>query len=457
MSQLFEAMQNDTVTTNGMPAYKSSLSKVLDLFFKIGTSRGADISAVFKDALNEDAELACKVLLYGRDIRGGNGERQRFRDLLLALVNDFSIPHDLKIKVLDKVPEVGRYDDLHCLTGTAYEHPALTVHLNAIKEGHGLACKWAPRKGPISVKLREMWDVTPKFYRKHIVSHTQVVETQMCKGQWGEISYKGVPSVASKVYAKAFKRQDGERYGAYLESVMNGETTMNAGAIFPHDIYNSSNQGSPQADAQWKSLPNYLEGVDERIMVVSDVSRSMEGMPMAVSVSLGMYFAERLEGVFKDCLITFSEKPSIFKMKSLTLHQRILEVSSMNWGMSTNLESVFDLVLDKAVEYGLPAEQLPTKVLIISDMQFNSAISDSPDRALNMIRKKYEKAGYEMPQLVFWNVNSSDSGNIPVKFNDSGVALLSGSSPAVIKACLGADLDPVKVMMKALSDPRYSL
>ena len=145
-------------------------------------------------------------------------------------------------------------------------------------------------------------------------------------------------------------------------------------------------------------------------------------------------------------------------MKGETLRERIREVSSMAWGMSTNLESVFDLVLAKAVEYDLPAEQLPTKVLIISDMQFNSAISDpNSDRALTMIRKKYAKAGYEMPQLVFWNVNSTDSGNIPVKYNDSGVALLSGSSPAVIKACLGADLDPVKVMMKALSDPRYSL
>lgn len=457
MSQLFEAMQNDTVGTNGMPAYKSSLSKNLDLFFKIGTSRGSDISTTFNAAIDEDVETAVKILLYGRDVRGGNGERQRFRDLLNVFVENSSIEPHLKAIVIEKVPEVGRYDDLHCLVGTSFEEYALKVHLEAIKVGDGLACKWAPRKGPIALKLREIWGVTPKFYRKHIVNHTQVVETQMCKGEWGEISYKGVPSVASKVYSKAFKRQDSERYGAYLESVMKGETTMNAGAIFPHDIYNSSNQGSPQADAQWKSLPNYLEGVDERIMVVSDVSGSMSGMPMAVSVSLGMYFAERLEGVFKDCLITFSERPSIFKMKGNTLKERIREVEHMEWGMSTNLESVFDLVLGKAVEYKLSAEQLPTKVLIISDMQFNHAVSGNPDNALAMIRKKYEAAGYEMPQLVFWNVNSSDSGNIPVKFNDSGVALLSGSSPAVIKACLGADIDPVKVMMKALSDPRYSL
>lgn len=457
MSQLFEAMQNDTVGTNGMSAYKSSLLKNLDLFFKIGTSRGSDISDTFGAALGEDVETAAKILLYGRDVRGGNGERQRFRDLLKALVEDDLVSVAIKAQVIRKTPEVGRYDDLHCLVGTAYEDFALNVHLDGIKTGNGLACKWAPRKGPIALKLRELWDVTPKFYRKHIVNHTQVVETQMCQGEWGAISYKGVPSVASKVYAKAFKRQDGERYSAYLESVMKGETTMNARAIFPHDIYNSSNQGSPQADAQWKSLPNYLEGVNERIMVVSDVSGSMSGMPMAVSVSLGIYFAERLEGVFKDCLITFSEKPSIFKMKGKTLKDRIREIEGMNWGMSTNLESVFDLVLDKAVEYKLTAEQLPTKVLIISDMQFNHAISGSQDRALVMIRKKYEAAGYEMPQLVFWNVNSSDSGNIPVKFNDNGVALLSGSSPAVVKACLGADIDPMKVMIKALSDPRYSL
>lgn len=452
MSVLFE---NDmTTTTNGMAAYGEVGDKVLSLFFKIGTSRGVDMTQAFLDAYAQSPDLALRVLLWARDIRGGAGERQRFRSLLQKAL-DVSGNYNL----LAKVPEVGRYDDLCVLVGTPYEEMALAVFLDGIKVGNGLACKWAPRKGPVAAKLRAMWGVSPKFYRKHLVQHTQVVEQLMCAGKWDEIVYSHVPSVASGIYGKAFGRHDQGRYQAYLEAVVKGEAKMHASAIFPYDIFRNVARGNAeQADAQWKSLPNYLEGVDERIIVMSDVSGSMNGLPMDISVSLGLYFAERLEGEFRNCLLTFTSEPELVKLKEgATLQENFRAIQRMDWGDDTNLEAAFDAILKNAVRYNVPAEKMPTKLLIISDMQFNECISGSSDTALEMIQRKFAEKGYEAPDVIFWNAASGDSRNAPARFNQSGVALVSGSSPAVVKSVLGGDIDPVRVMLKTILVDRYTV
>lgn len=454
MSQLFNAASAMTTTTNGMEAFKDTGDALVSLFFKIGTSRGANLTEEFNSAFNADPDKALRILQWARDVRGGAGERQRFRDLIEKACD--SMPDMSFLKLLNKIPEIGRYDDLHVLVGTKYEDAALQIHLDGIKAGNGLACKWAPRKGVIAGKLRAMWDVTPKFYRKHLVQHTNVIEQKMCAGKWDEIEFSHIPSVASKIYAKALKRQQGERYQAYLDRVIAGEDKMHAGAIFPHDIYNSAVSGSPQADAQWKSLPNYLEGVEERILVMSDVSGSMSGLPMSISVALGLYFSERLEGEFKDCVLTFSELPSLVKLTSgASLNRRITELQNISWGMSTNLEKAFDVVLQTAVRFKIESDKMPTKLLIVSDMQFNEASRGGT--VLEMISKKYSKSGYIMPSVVFWNVNGSATSNAPVRFNEKNVALVSGASPSVVKSVLGGEVDPVKVMLKTIMVDRYSL
>lgn len=453
MSDLFNQM---TTTTNGMVAHEEVGDAVVSLFFKIATARGADMSKDFLKAFAQDPDKAIRVLLWSRDVRGGAGERQRFRDLLSIALDQMYVPAEA---ILLKVPEIGRYDDLHVLVGTKWEELALSVHLAGIKAGNGLACKWAPRKGKIAEKLRTMWDVSPKFYRKHIVQHTKVVEQLMCAGKWDEIEYSHVPSVASGIYGKAFQRHDSSRYAGYLASVVKGEAKMNASAIFPYDIYRNVVRGNrDQADAQWSSLPNYLQGVDERIIVMSDVSGSMTGLPMDISVSLGLYFAERLEGEFKNCLLTFSERPSLFKLEpDSTLSQKFVQIQGMNWGMSTNLEAAFDVILQNAVRFNVPQDKMPTKLLIISDMQFNSCVSNGGDTALEMARRKFAEKGYKAPSVIFWNAAGSDSGNAPARFNETGVALVSGASPAVVQSVLGGEIDPVKVMLKTIMKDRYTI
>ena len=455
MSQLFEAINNTTVTTNGMPAFKSTLNANLDLFFNIGTARGSDMSEPFLKAYKENPDLALRILQWSRDIRGGAGERQRFRDLLVSACGILS--DDEVIKLLYKIPEIGRYDDLHCLLGTAYETDALHVHAVGIKNGNGLASKWAPRKGIVANKLREHLGMSPKQYRKTIVGLTKVVEQQMCANKWDEIEYSHVPSVASKKYGRAFARHDTFRYEQYLESVMSGGAKMNASAIFPHDVVSGLGINSRQADAQWKSLPNYLEGTDERILVVCDVSGSMYGLPLDVSVALGLYFSERLEGVFKDCVVTFSEQPEFVKLSGGELSERVSELKKIKWGMSTNLEAVFDKLLSVAVDNSITQNQMPTKLMIISDMQFNHCIKNGNQRAMKMIENKFSKAGFEIPQVVFWNVTNTNTGNVPISMNDSGVALVSGASPAVVKCVLGGNLSPMQIMLDAVMIDRYNL
>lgn len=453
MSKLFTLANAMTTTTNGMEAYKDVGDALVGLFFKIGTSRGVDMTQDFLAAYAQNPEVALRILLWSRDIRGGAGERQRFRDLLLTACA--KLGSDAKA-LLERIPEVGRYDDLHTLVGTEFEDIALSVHLDGIKSGNGLACKWAPRKGVVASKLRSMWGVTPKFYRKTLVENTRVVEQLMCAGKWDEIVYSHVPSKAASLYASAFRNHDGERYQEYLGVVMSGEAKMHASAIFPHDIYKALDNDPEQANAQWKSLPDYLEGTDERILVMSDVSGSMYGEPIKISIALGLYFSERLGGVFKDCVLTFSDKPSLVKLPSGgTLEDRAHALAGIDWGMDTDLEAAFNAILNTANRHNLSTEELPTKLLIISDMQFNEAVCGGT--AFEMIEKKFKDAGYQMPQVVFWNVNGRATDNAPVRFDQQGVALVSGASPSVVKAVMGGELDPVKVMMKAVMSDRYNL
>lgn len=449
MSNLFTAVNNMTTTENGMVAYKSTLNPLVDLFLKIGASRDTDLNKEFGDALVCDKDKALRILLWARDIRGGAGERKRFRDMS-SLLSKF-LDKETMLKVINKIPEIGRFDDLHVFVGTDYEQVALKLHIEAIKSGNGLAAKWAPRKGDVAVKMRELWGVTPKFYRETIVGLTNVVEQKMCSDKWEEIEFSHVPSQASRIYANAFKKHEEQRYTSYLEKVMTGEEKMNASATFPHEILRGVRNNVRQADAQWKSLPNYLEGVNESILTVCDVSGSMSGIPMEISIALGLYFSERLKGVFKDCVVTFSERPKLLKLSGGMLSQRMSELSCIDWGMSTNFEAVFDTVLDAAKRHNLPEKDMPTKIVVLTDMQFNEAGNFT---AFEMVQDKYSRAGYEMPQLVFWNING---GNSPVTFSQKGVGLVSGSSPATIKAVLGGDIDPVKVMEKAIMQERYSL
>lgn len=456
MSALFEALENTTETENGMPAFVGTTNACLDFFFVVGTARGQDVSEKFNAAFQEAPELALRILLWSRDVREGAGERQRFRDLLVHMVNT-NVNKLFVAGVIHKIPELGRWDDLHCLVGTEYEDLAISLHARAIREGNGLAAKWAPRRGIVANRLRKALGLTTRQYIKFIVERTNVVETPICAQQWDKIEYEKVPSVASHKHAKTFLKHDEDRYSAYLQSVMKGESKMNANSIFPHDVLFSSQVPQVQREAQWKSLPDFLNGTDERILTVCDTSGSMNGLPIQICVALGLYFSERLEGKFKNCVVTFNAKPQFVRLKSSDIMRRVDEIRKLPWGMNTNLELMFETLLRTAREENIPASEMPTKLLIISDMQFDQCVSNTSHRVMNMIREKYEERSYKMPQVVFWNVANHDFGNVPIKSNENGVCLVSGASPSTIRSVLGGKLSPMQIMLDTVMKDRYAL
>jgi hypothetical protein len=336
---------------------------------------------------------------------------------------------------------------------------------------NGLCAKWMPRKGVVAEKLRNFMGMSPKQYRKTLVNLTNVVETKMCAKDWDSIEFGKLPSVASARYQKAFGKNAYESYSAYIASLVKGEAKINAGALYPYDVTKSLTHGNAKvANEQWKALPNYMEGANDMILPVVDVSGSMSSPAgssktvtcMDVAISLGLYISERNEGAFKDAFITFSDNPQL-QVLSGSLQDRYAQMSSADWGMSTNLEATFKLILDQATKHNLSQDEMPNKILILSDMEFNSATGRGYGReshwnptAQQMIEKMYDTAGYTMPQIVYWNIQSRNGG-VPVAFDAKGTALVSGFSPAIMTSLLGGDIEsPQQIMDKTIMSDRYA-
>lgn len=460
-------------TLNDMKARISTANACTDLFFKIGASRGKNIIPQFVAAFVENTEYALRIAQWARDIRGGAGERQLFKDILSYL--DRNDPA-LAVKLIAKIPEIGRWDDMLIeYTDKDLEQAVFVFYKEAIDLGNPLAAKWAPRKGYQAKKMRDAWGMTPKQYRKTIVDLTNVVETQMCNKEWDKINFSHVPSLAASRYKSAFYRNAEAAFTNYVEKLVNGDKSVkvNAGAVYPYDVIKGMLSGwygakelsaveEKHALAQWEALENFMG--DANVFPIVDVSGSMT-VPagnsnvtcLEVAVSLGLYCADKNKGVFKDAWMTFSERPTIEVLKGNMVQKMQQMSSNRNWGMNTNLNAAFEAMLNMAVQNRVPANDMPEMLLIFSDMQFDRCVQHD-DSALQMIQRKYEEAGYSMPQVVFWNLNAYD--NVPVKFNQKGTALVSGFSPAIMKAVLAAnfeDFTPETIMLQTIMNERYDV
>jgi hypothetical protein len=466
MNGLVRAINSNERTENGMVTNASSLSACVDLFFTAGAKRGKDIIPNFSKAMIENPEVATRIALWARDVRGGAGERQIFRDILKYLIENTS---QARVEsVARKIPELGRWDDLFVLMDTPMEHIVYDILAEGITNPDtcGLVCKWLPRKGPIANKLRKWMKCSPKEYRQFLVANTKVVEQSMCAKEWSDIKYASIPSLAHSRYMKAFWRNDAERYGAYVESLKKGETKINASAVYPYDITKALKYGDKHvANEQWKALPDYCADSKERIIPIVDVSGSM-CLPaggnknvrcLDVALSLGLYLSERLKGEFNNYFITFSDNPQLVHVTG-TLSNRLEQMEQSNWGMSTNLESVFKLILSSALKNNVSADEMPTVLLILSDMEFNRCCGDPSDSAMRMIQKKYEAAGYVVPKVVFWNIQSRSNKNVPVEYNAKGTALVSGFSPSIMTSILKnvENLTPERIMFETINNDRYN-
>jgi len=476
-------VNNTTLTENGALTNKSTLSHTLDLFGQGGalrTREESDICNLFSKAFAENHLAAMKTLFYLRDIRGGQGERRTFRAILRWLaVNQTEVLR----KNLGNISFFGRWDDLYVLTGTPLENEIfelisrqLSLDILAMKneESVSLLAKWLKSENTSSKEscrlghlTREKLGVSSKKYRKTLSAlrrYIKVVEVSMCAGEWNNIDFSKVTSKAAMTYKKAFSKHNPTGFENFLKKVESGEVKINAGAVYPYEILRSiQHERDPLSvrslDLQWKAMPNFLEGNEHKGIVIADTSGSMNGMPILVSISLAIYFAERNVGPFKDVFLTFSNTPTFHTIVGNTLKEKYDSLDQGGWDMNTNLQAAFDLVLSTAVKNKVPVKDMPTVLYIVSDMEFDEACNNQTN--FEALKNKYQATGYKLPVVVFWNVNSRNDQN-PVRFDDKGTVLVSGCSPTILQAVLaGIELeqekvDPITVMLQKLNDERYN-
>ena len=490
------SLSTDKLTENGAYAHSSTKNPLLDFFGRCGAlrkRRTEDVLRLFMAAFDYDETHAMKALFYTRDIRGGQGERRTFRTIIRHLANSHP---DAIARNIELIPEYGRFDDLYEFVGTPLEDLAFSViakqwnaDAEALAAGQytkvSLLAKWLKSENASSRKTKELakltyehLDMSPKEYRQSLTAFRSVihiVETAMSSGRWDSIDYSKLPSLAHKKYRAAFARHDEDGYKSYLESLKQGKTKINASTLYPYDLvkaytqkgyYLSESKVNETVEAQWKALPNYITG-DDSFLVMVDTSGSMYPDAICSSVGLGIYFAERAKGIFKNHFITFSDNPRLVEIPhgaNSTLQDKILKVLDPNYvGYSTNLEAAFDMLLKAAIKGKVPQSDMPRAIVAISDMEIDAAYpcpckygeSSNPTDFTTLMEEKFKKAGYKMPTLVYWNVEARQD-TFHAEQNDN-VRFVSGQSASTFKTlCEDCDsFDAVALMLRVLDGERY--
>jgi hypothetical protein len=483
MSKLLNAIKNKvgtTLTENGALTLDKSGSKVLDFYATGGALRtrsDAEIVNKFVAAFDEDALLALKTLFYLRDIRGGQGERKVFRVCVKWLAQNRPTAF---LNNIENVTKFGRWDDVFEAFDTKSEAAMVQVIKKQLAADARqsddtkltLLAKWMPSINTSSKETRQLahrftkaFKVTPAKYRKTLSglrSRLNVVEAKMSAGEWTVINFEHVPSKANLLYKKAFSKHEPVRYTQFIKDVQSGEKKINSSTLFPYEVIRDVEKGmydgtsKDTLNALWNALPDYLTDNPHNGLVMPDVSGSMSGLPMQVSISLAIYFAQRSKGFFKDHFIEFSSNAELVRVTSSNIVDAYTQLSRANWGMSTNLQAAFDKILDAAVRNRLSQEDLPSVLYIISDMEFNQACGSNTLTNFEVIKRKYKAAGYTIPVICFWNVNARNDQS-PVTKDQNGTTLVSGCSPSIFSQVVsGTTVTPYDFMMQTLDKERYS-
>ena len=472
---------NKTATENGAVTHITTESDCLDLFATIGALRRAsdeEIEARFSRAYCENRDIAMKLLFFARDIRGGLGERRVFRVILRWLAQNQ--PESLR-KNLAHVAEYGRYDDLLALMDTPCEREMMEVlraqleaDWEALDDGEevSLLAKWLPsvntssREAVLHAKrLARFFGLTDADYRRTLVAlraRIRIIENNLREKDYS-FDYSKQPSKAMYKYRKAFMRNDAERYGEFINRVSAGEATLHASTLMPYEIItpffngNVSDAERKAINATWMSQEDF--GTAENALAVIDGSGSMYGWgnpkPITVALSLGIYFAERNTGAFKNHFITFSEKPQLVEIKGEDILDKVRYCHGFNEVANTNIQRVFELILNVAKKNCVPQEELPKKLYIISDMEFDYCAEDASLTNFAYAKKLFSEAGYTLPEVVFWNVASRNRQQ-PVTMNEQGVALVSGCTPRLFSMVASGTLNPYAFMLEVVESERYA-
>ena len=472
-----------TFTENGATAYNTSGDGLLDFFASAGSLRESDVmrkETLFEEAFKVDPLLATKALFYVRDIRGGLGERQTFRELIKYIADKHP---EAIIPNIPLIGEYGRYDDLYALTGTSVESIMWDYIKNQLAEDEenmkqgkpvSLLAKWLKTADASSEMTRKMGiatalclGMTVRDYKKKIKAlrkYLDIVERKMSANEWNKIDYSTVPSKAMTNYRTAFYNHDSVGFDDYLNKVSKGEAKINSSTLFPYDILEKYDWFGPWGghrtvredsvlEAQWKALPDYV-GEESNAIVIADTSGSMSGRPINSAVALAIYFAERNKGAYHNLWMSFSMDSKVQRLKGDTLAQKLMSIDTDLWDGNTNLERAFMNILDIAIENKVKPEEMVKSLIIISDMEIDYCVSVNWS-FYDEMKARYEALGYEIPNIVFWNVNSRHDVFHADK-DRRGVQLCSGQSASTFKTLMSSvGLTPTEMMMKVLNSERY--
>lgn len=491
MANFINSMKEATnfkYTENGSLAHKSTLVKLYDMFAFCGAYRtrsDEDCITLFKSAYEEDALHALKCLFYCRDIRGGQGERRFFRVCVRWLAN--AHPADVKAN-LANIAEYGRWDDFYALAGTKVEKDAFAflkkqLALDIQSKTPSLLAKWLKSENTSSAEsralakmTRQYFNLTPRQYRKILSglrAKINVLETLMSANRWDEIEFDKIPSKAGFIYKNAFARRDiiKAKYEAFAKDE---NTKVNASTLYPYEVvhkatdkdgfwgYNFtklSDVDRAMINKYWDNLSDYFNNATFNGIAVVDTSGSMAGYeasaPINVAISLGMYCAMKAKGPFANHFISFSRNPRLIEIEGVDFVDKVRRIYKQDLCENTNLEATFDLILSVAKRYNMSQEDLPQNIIIISDMEIDSArgweYRGSVDTVMETARRKFYAAGYTMPHLIYWNVQARQN---TILDNGENVSYVSGMSPSIFEQIMSGKTG-VDLMLDKLDSKRY--
>lgn len=486
LAEALEKQTSYTYTENGALAFNKTTSKVLDFFAVAGALRDDEERAIrlFNAAFDEDPYLAVKALFYARDVRGGLGERKIPKLLLNHLAKEHSKWVEANIEL---IPYFGRWDDLLVLLDTPVEDKMFALLRETLKNDvkasesgkpFSLLAKWLPTpnsgckntadlgrrvaKGIIANKREYIaYCKTLASLRKQLA----LPEIAMAAKRYEDIEYGKIAARAMLFHKKAFKKNDAERFDAYLESVKSGNAKMNTGTLVPYNVIHEAirlERVSNDLQLMWDNLPDYIEGDATNILCMCDTSASMTGntgRAYEVACGLGLYFAERNHGIFHNKFITFSSDPAFVDISGggNSLVRKIDIYRKANWTGSTDIGAAMKLILNAAVRGHVAPKDMPKALIIISDMEFNTCSHKNNKTFLQTYTKKFAEAGYRLPDVIFWNVNSRTAVYHAQK-NDCGVQLVSGENPSVFRQVIdNIGKNPYDSMIATLSQDRYNV
>lgn len=478
------------LTENGAIAHSSTGSNLYDLFAFGGAYRNRtveDCLTLFVKAFNENPTYAMKCLFYLRDVRGGQGERRFFREVVKYLA--IHQPEVMK-RNLQYIPEFGRWDDLYMFVDTPLMMDAFALikeqlALDVQCKTPSLLAKWLKSENTSSDESRMLGNLTRMYlkmshkqYRKTLSilrERINVLERLMSAGRWDEIEFDKIPSKAGLVYKNAFARRDviKAKYEAFAKDT---STKVNAATLYPYEVvrkaldnfnwrqWTSTDTDRAMINKYWDNLTDYFNGATLNALAVVDTSGSMtctyggDVRPIDVAISLGLYCAQKAQGPFHNHYISFASRPQMIDTTAPDFCQAVYNIYKTNLVDNTNLEAAFGLLLNTAITHHAPQSELPETLIIISDMEIDEArygwgrTLETPEATMETIKRSWAAAGYKCPKLVYWNVNAR---NNTILDKSADVSYVSGCSPVIfeqiMKGKTGYDL-----MMDKLNDERYS-